>query len=182
MEETPPYASALVKLLHGVVYPDDSVWELILLYETPIANYFAYLGVELVLSKGEYAYLTQPKTQDGETDLFRLIPSRSLNLYSTVLLVILREYVLDHENKQQEGVPIISRTQILDRLNALISDHGSSSRFEQRIDTAIEDARKHRFLRDVAENEYEIRALIKAKIPAEKIAGLLDDMQQAFEA
>jgi len=179
MAEPPKYAPALVKLLQGVVYPDDGVWELVLTYEAPIAAYFEQVGIELVVKQGEYAYLSQPRPREGEAELFRLVPSRPLTLYATALLVILREFVLDHENRQQTGAPIITRAQILERLDPLIDDQGSQTSFQKRIDTAIEDAKKLRFLRERADGEFEIRALIKAKISAERIAELLDRIQQA---
>ena len=181
MAELPIYSDALIKLLQGVVYPDDGVWEKITLHKAPIEEYFANLGLELIFEKDLYAFLSQPKRRDGETiDVKRLIPERPLTLDVTTLLVLLREFALEHDNKQKIGAPIITRSDILDRFAMLISDKGSQTVFEKKLDAAIKVAIDYRLMREQAEGEYEIRALIKARVSAERLSNLINQIRQGY--
>ena len=93
----PEYAPALIRLLRGVVYADDeSTWKLIRDHEHPVRAYFETIGLTLHWSEADgYAFLRQDERETNELpQLVRRVP---LNYSTTLLCVLLRERLLQHD-------------------------------------------------------------------------------------
>jgi len=71
MENTtkiPPYASLIVKLFQNVMYDDERKnWQDLITYQRPIREYFATIGVELILNEQDgFAFISQPDEMEGQ--------------------------------------------------------------------------------------------------------------------
>jgi hypothetical protein len=177
--KTVKYAPAIIKLLQGVLYPDDTAWELLRLYLLEVDRYFAQIGLRLEYVEGEYAYLSQPRPeQAGEDDdpidaLPRLMRSRALNYHTTLLCVLLRERLIEHEAQQDQGLPTISRQDIYERMSHFLRDKGSQSAIQTKINGAITDAIELGYMKEIKDKEtYQIRGIVKARITAEMLSEL----------
>lgn len=87
---------AAVRLLQGVVYAEDqAVWDIILAHEQELTDYFARIGLSVVIDRGEeLGYLRQ--FVDGERlagyeRLPRLFRRTPLGYDATLLSILLRD-------------------------------------------------------------------------------------------
>jgi hypothetical protein len=172
-----PYAGAIIKLLQGVLYPDDSAWESLLTYETEIRDYFARIGVKLEMLKGEYAFLTQPRPvesedgNDAQEAPPRLMRTQRLTYHTTLLCVLLRERLIEHEAEQEPGLPTITREILYERMLPLLKERNRESVVRKKIDAAISDAVEMGYIKELeSKTLYQIRGVLKARMSAEKLA------------
>ena len=174
-----PYASAVIRLLQGTVFDDDTViWSDLLNHQHQIHAFFRGIGINLYLDEREgFAYLTQPDTEDESTQIPRLVRRHALSYELALLLAVLRERLEKFDDQIIDSARcLISRQDIVDELEMLVGEKSNQCRMIEKIDSHINAAENHGFLKkivnpDVApENpDYEIRRVIKAKISNEKL-------------
>ncbi len=167
-----PYAAAVLRLLQGVVYLDEpQIWGLILSYQTPLQDYFARIGLELLVYEGEgFAYVRQPEpSDDGSSNrkpLPRLTRRIPLTYQLTLLGVLLRERLDQFDNSAQEATtPIVTRDEIVEMLMPFLPQRGDERATHRKIRTWINQTCEIGFLKptDKEETRFEIRRILKAK-------------------
>src|SRR5437667_8868803 len=107
-EFRPWYVAAVRLLQSGAVYADDSrVWDILLGARTPVSEYFARVGLLLVVDEPEgLAYLRQltedelPEAYDRLPKLFR---RARLGYDETLLCVLLREELRRFEEEDLDN-------------------------------------------------------------------------------
>src|SRR5438094_10469305 len=90
------WSIAAVHLLHGVVYLDDgALWSLVCSNKSRLEEYFARIGLALVVDDAEgFAFLRQLEEEelgDGYDALPKLFRKSRLSYDSTLLCVLLRD-------------------------------------------------------------------------------------------
>ena len=182
MNETLPYAPLILKLLQGVVYYDDKQWEQLISYVAPIQRHFAEIGLQLHLDEAEgYAYLTQPDDEESETKLPRLVRRIPLTYDATLLCVLLRESLQQFDaHSPDEARHVLSRAQIQEMMQIFFAEQTDMTRLERRIDSAIRQVEKVSFLKKLNNEDeelYEVRRIIKAKISADTLAEIREQLK-----
>ena len=183
MDETLlPYASLIIKLLQGVVYYDDKQWEQLISYATPVKRYFGTIGLRLHVDEAEgYAYLSQPEPEDASNSLPRLVRRQPLTYDATLLCVLFRESLQQFDtHSPDEARHILSRAQIHEMMQLFFAEQSDMTRLERRIDSAIRQVENVSFLKKLnnpEEDLYEVRRIIKAKISAETLVAIRDQLQ-----
>jgi hypothetical protein len=187
-EENLPYASLILKLLQGVVYYDDKQWEQLISYAAPVRRHFAAIGLQLHLVEAEgYAYLTQPEDEESSDNLPRLVRRIPLTYNATLLCVLLRESLQQFDARSpDEPRHILNRNQIQEMMQFFFAEQTDMTRLERHIDSAIRQIENIGFIKKLNnENEelYEVRRIIKAKISADTLADIRDQLQdyQAYQ-
>lgn len=173
-------SDALVSLLKGVVYSDasPSLWRHILSYQSAVRDHLRLLGLELIIDEVEgYAYVRQSHGTDEETDESprRLIPRRPLSYTVSLLLVLLRKRLAQHDAHGGETKLVISREQIIDLLRVFLRAGPNEAKLEDQIDRHIERVVQLGFLRPIHEENasiYEVRRILKAFVNADWLAEL----------
>jgi hypothetical protein len=182
-EEPLPYASLILKLLQGVVYYDDKQWEQLISYAAPVRRHFAAIGLELHLNEVEgYAYLTQPDDEESSDNLPRLVRRMPLTYNATLLCVLLRESLQQFDARSpDEPRHVLNRAQIQEMMQFFFAEQTDMTRLERHIDSAIRQVENIGFLKRLNnENEelYEVRRIIKAKISADTLADIRDQLKE----
>ncbi|ETX08584.1 DUF4194 domain-containing protein [Candidatus Entotheonella palauensis] len=186
-----PYAAAIIKLLRGVVYFDDKEWETLLSYEKAIELHMAGIGLRLHVDEADgYAYLSQPDDDEGESEnetavareLPRLVRRIPLNFEATLLCVVLREELLKFEMREP-GLErmVLSKQQIQEAMQIFYPEPADMTRLMGRIDRVIGQVERAGFLRPIKhgdEDVYEVKRIIKAKISADKLVEIRDQLRQ----
>lgn len=185
MTDPLPYASLILKLLQGVVYYDDKQWEQLISYAVPIQRHFAAIGLQLHLDEAEgYAYLTQPDAEEGEQGLPRLVRRTPLTYDATLLCVLLRESLQQFDAHSPDVARhVLSRSEIQELMQVFFAEQTDMLRVERRISSAIRQVEQVGFLTKLkSENEdlYEVRRIIKAKISAEMLVTVREQLK-AFQ-
>lgn len=175
-ERLEPYATAVRKLLKGVVYHDDAAsWQQIRDYEYPIREYLGKIGLGMHLDEiGSFAYLyDDTRDDDNHETLPALTTRRNLSFPDTLLLVLLRERLDEHEMRDLDGVNLILNDEdLFDMMQVFMQDYGDARRIETNIATSVNRLVRYGFLTKRGDGRYTVRPLIRAKINADELEGI----------
>lgn len=177
-----PIAPVLIKLLQQVIYSDDSLWNVLLNQQSAVQEYFGKMGLALYLNETDgYAYLTQPESQDDNLKLPRLTHRHQLSLHQSLLLVLLRQRLLEFENSTPDAVSLIlTQAEIVDMLRPFLRERNDERKLHSEVNRYLSEVEKMHLLRKIEmgdEVRYEVRRVIKAKIDSEKLAEMLERLQ-----
>lgn len=188
ISETPtqlePYAPVLVRLLNGEIYETDKIWQDLLEYRVAISQYFARIGVDVIIDQRDgFAFLRQQELDDhGRT--IGLIKRTPLSYESTLLLVLLRELLETHELQATTSpVCFVTHRKIRDELELYFRDSANKIKLLKQLDRYIKQIVELGFLKLVQDSPspderlYEIRRILKARITAD----VLEEIRRAME-
>jgi hypothetical protein len=171
--------NALIPLFKGVVYADASpeAWRAILSLLPRIRDYVRVLGLDVILDEAEgYAFLRQRAEEpDGSEPVRRLVPRRPLSYPVSLLLVLLRKRLAQHDASGGDTRLVLSREQIVDMVRVFLAAGPNEARLEDQIDTYIRRVEELGFLRAIKEENtslYEIRRILRAFVNADWLADL----------
>ena len=182
--KTVSYANAIIKLLQGVIYSDNKkLWNELLSYQAQIKNYFEQIGVNLILNeKDGFAYLTQP---DTDNDVVRLTRRNTVSYELTILLVILRDFLEEHDAKPTDTQKcFVSKKEIQERIELFFKDKANKLKLLNKIIANINKAVEYKFLKPLPqkdtfeENRYEVLRIIKSKISLSKLEEIKQKLQE----
>lgn len=168
-----PFAAAVRKLLKGVVYYDEgAAWQQIRDYEYPIREYLAKIGLGMHLDEiGNFAYLyDESRDDDSQDSLPALTTRRNLSFTDTLLLVLLRERLDEHEMRDLDGVNLIlSDDDLLDMVQVFMQGYGDARKIETNTSTSVNRLMRYGFLTKHGAGGYMVRPLIRSKINADEL-------------
>lgn len=170
--EFEPFAAAVRKLLKGVVYHDDPVWMQIRDYELPLREYFGKIGLSVHLDEiGSFAYLhDESRDDDNQSSLPSLTTRRNLSFPDTLLLVLLRERLDEHEMRDLDGAKLIlSNDELIEMIGVFMGDHPDARKVEQSSLSSIKRLVRYGFLTERRDGRFEVRPLLRAKIGADEL-------------
>jgi hypothetical protein len=173
-------SDVLVALLKGVVYSDAApqLWRELVNLQGGARDHLRLLGLDLVIDDAEgYAYLRQSQDVDDETSEAprRLIPRRPLSYPVSLLLVLLRKRLAQHDAQGGETKLVLTRQQIIDMLRVFMPVGANEAKLEDQIDRHIERVAELGFLRSIKEGEvavFEVRRILRAFVNADWLADL----------
>lgn len=174
-ETLPPYAPVLIRLLQGIVYHDDQdTWDLLLRHQPEIRAYFKTIGGVLYLREADgYAFLRQDDTEATE-HLPRLVRRQALNYPTTLLCVLLRERLLQHDTSAIDSPRlVVTREDLHEAMRPFFREHADETRYLRRIDSAISRVRTMGFLtplQGTREELFEVRRILKDHLTADRLA------------
>jgi hypothetical protein len=186
-EQIAPYAPAVLRLLQGVLYYDDTTaWNLLLLHQAAVQEHFARIGLQLYLNEAEgYAFLRQPELEreDGPAlNLPRLTRRDRLSYHLTLLCVLLRERL----DQFDAGTPesdrlLLNAEELRDMLRPFLRERSNELALVKKIDETVHRAADLGFLRRqtiAGEDQWEVRRIIKARIDADLLAEIKEQLEQ----
>ena len=191
MNETPDQihaatnaAAVLIHLLKGVLYRDqhETQWQTLEHYLAAVRDYFAVIGLELVLDEAEgYAFLRQREPADEEEDpLPRLVQRRQLSYPVSLLCVLLRKRLVEQDAGGGETRIVLSREQIVEMMRVFLPAKGNEAKTIDQINRHINKVIEFGFLRQLKgqDNQFEVRRIIKALFSADWLADLQGKLAQ----
>jgi uncharacterized protein YjeT (DUF2065 family) len=173
-------SDVLVTLLKGVVYSDlaPQLWRDLQTLQSHVRDHLRLLGLDLIIDDAEgYAYLRQSEGTDEETSDSprRLIPRRPLSYPVSLLLVLLRKRLAQHDAHGGETRLVLTREQLIDMVRVFSVASPNEAKLEDQIDRCIERVVDLGFLRTIKEENtslYEVRRILKAFVNADWLADL----------
>ena len=184
--DTPQLSPLLIALFKGVLYQDRSpeLWQGLIKLQAPVRDYIGVLGLELIFDEAEgYAYVRQRPSVEGETEQPRLVTRRQLSYPVSLLLVLLRKKLAEHDASGAEPRLILQREQLVDMMRVFLPDTANEARLMDRIDAHINKVVELGFLRRLRgqETQFEIRRILKAFVDAQWLAGFEDKLKEYGE-
>ena len=187
--KAPIYSEVLVKLLQGPVYQHDrTLWPVLLQQRKAVLEYFSQMAVKLYVDEVEgYAFL-KPLTEDEELawkeefekEPPRLISRRKLTYLQTLMLVILRQWLLDHDSIRGDTRLVVSRQEIHEKIKVFLPDAHNQSRQEDTVEATINKIESLGILRKLPgdESNMEINRILKARITPRELDEMLSNLKE----
>ena len=181
-----PWAAAAVRLLQGVVYHDDpgSVWEAILSGITPLSDYFARIGLLLVVSEEDgTAYLRQLDSEELPTEyqhVPRLFRTSRMGFEASLLCVVLRDELRRFEEEiHDDGRCVIAQSQLLSVWQTLIPDESDDVRLNRTLTAQLKKLAEMKFVRQFEQHppSWEVRRILKARLPLSELSELKHSLE-----
>jgi hypothetical protein len=163
---------ALCKLLTGPFINDDSPhWPAILREEALLRSRLADVFLDLILDRERRVAFTR-QTDTGELDTPVLLRSAPLTYIESVLLLHLREALIDAETRNERAV--IDEASLLDHLELFAGAGDDRVGAHRRIGAAIEKMKKNNVLQGIrgADKRYEISPALRLLFTANDVEAL----------
>lgn len=185
MEKGNGVSHAIVALMKGVVYKDKNPrqWTILLGSFAAINTHFALAGLEVFLDEAEgFAFLKQIPNEGDPDPLPKLIPKRSLGFLTSLICVLLRKRLAEHDASTSEPRLILTEEDILDMVKAFIPGKTNEAKLHDEIRRNISRVAGMGFLDELKKAEettYEVRRIIKAAFNADAL-GDLDNLLEGY--
>ena len=169
----------LVGLLKGAVYREQAseLWRDLLNLQDAARDHLRLLGLDLIIDEAEgYAYLRQTDSDTAGTDEVtpRLIPRRPLSYPVSLLLVLLRKRLAQHDAQGGETRLVLSREQMVDMMRIFLPSATNEAKLEDQIERNVARVEELGFLHKMKADEglYEVRRILRAFVNADWLADL----------
>jgi hypothetical protein len=183
MSDERAIASAIIRLMQGVVYrdSDEDTWLTLERSGAGVRDHFATIGIDVVTDDNEgFAYLRTRPEPEGDTPLPRLVRRRSLTYNVSLLLVLLRKRLVEFETSGSEGRLVLSRDQIVELLRLFLADSTNEARVVDTAEATIRKAAELGFLRQLRgqSDHWEVRRILKAYVDAQTLSDFAGKLQE----
>lgn len=159
----------LVKLLTGVIYYEDQLWQELINSKSMITEYFSLLGLTLSLHESDgFAFLQQIESSDGENNVPKLVKRHPLSFEVSLLLVIIREELESFDSKgSDENDLYLTKVDIKELIEVYFRDKKDEVRLLKELERYINAAVKLGFLKQLTNESgtiFKVMGIIRAKI------------------
>jgi hypothetical protein len=177
-----------IKLLKGPVYraKNKDIWSWLERDQFQIREYFQQIGLSLLLDDAEgYAFLKQQEFDADEStlELPRLISRRQLSFGQTLLLVLLRKRLAEHDSEESSPRLIVHRSEMQQWLVGFYPEVSNQVKQQKDFNALINKVKEMGFISVLVnhQDEFEVQRIIKALINAEQIVSLLAMLAKVHE-
>lgn len=183
------WSVAAVKLLQGVVEFDDGrAWNLVLANSSHLEQYFARLGLQLVVDESEgLAYLRQFAAETlpgGYEAIPKLFKATRLSFGQTLLCVLVRDALRRFEDEDtRDDRCVVDESELLDQWKGYFAAHGDEFRQQRELQSNLKRLEDLGFVRRFGEEppRWEVRRILKARLTAEELEHLQRQLRTAIE-
>lgn len=181
---------AAVRLLQGVIYEDDeAAWNALLSNESRLESWLAKIGLVLVVDRSEgLAFLKQLDPEDrseGYERLPRLFRKTPLTWQATLLCVLLRDEYRQYEDEDVDNeVCVVETDAMLDAWKSFYPETSDEVQLRRSLVTELNKLEKLKFVRKLGSDSstWEIRKLLKARLPLQELEELRSRLMEAEKA
>jgi hypothetical protein len=176
-----------VRLMQGVLYAQDQdAWDILLSYESDLTDYFARVGLVVVVDRSEgLAYLRQFPDDErvaGYERLPRLFRRTALGYDATLLCVLLREEYRRFEDEDLENERcVVDVETLMDGWKSFFPAESDDLALRKRLNSTLKKLEDLKFVVrfESDSEEWEIRKLLKARLPLDELELLRDRLLKA---
>ncbi|EQA36617.1 PF13835 domain protein [Leptospira inadai serovar Lyme str. 10] len=187
MDKLLPYSIAVLKLLKGSIGidSDPKVWENLVTYEKQVREYFEKIGIFLHLDREDgYAFLRQTSDEDEieqEVKLPVLTRKVALTKEETLFLVLLRESIIEMEEKDPSGSIIIRKEELSDRIRPFFPDSSDEVDTQKKFERLLRKSEDLGFMKQLDSETLRVEKILKAKITVSELDRLRIKFKQGSE-
>jgi len=183
---------AAVHLLQGVVYHDEErIWDLVLNHRSRLDTYFGRIGLRLVIDEGEgFAFLRQLDDTElehvrGYDQLPKLFRKKRLSYDATLACALLREELRRFEEEEVENARcVVSTGELLEKWKVFFPEVHDETKQRKALNVALTALEELKFIREFTKEpqEWEIRRILKARVPVAELERLLGELKAESDA
>lgn len=178
-----------VQLLQGAIYSDDAqAWDALLANESELLDYFLRIGLVLIIDHADgLAYLRQLNDDEktsGYEQLPRLFRRTTLGYDATLLCVLLRDEYRRFEDEDLDNERcVIGSDVLLESWRSFFPIAEDEVRLRRRLNASLAKLEKLKLVRPFHRetDSWEIRRLLKAKLPIQELETLRLQLLAAVE-
>lgn len=172
-----PYTLVNIYLMKGVLYNSSAeVWELLIRYEPDVKSYFSDANLDVYIDKVEgHAYL-KPFEDETMDDLPKIIEKRQLSFLVSLLCLLLRKHLIEHDSQGDQVRAIISEEELITLMKPFLKETTNEVNQIRQIRASIKKVLQEGFLRPMQNDgdHYEINRIIKGFINADIVQQTLE--------
>lgn len=162
----------IIKLMKGLVTvdEDEKLWHHLIGLQTQVRDYVRVIGLDLTIIEDEgVAWLVSQKTMDGDPQLPPLINKRQLSYPVSLLLVLLRRKLVEHDASSGEQRLILNKEDVAEQLRIFLPLGTNEARIMDQVDAHINKIVSFGFLRRLQGDatKLEVRRIIKVFVDAQ---------------
>lgn len=179
------WSVAAIRLLQGPIYSDDAAWDLSLRSQSPLADYFARIGLVLVVDEPEgLAYLRQlaeDEARDEYQHLPRLFRRTRLGYDATLLCVLLRDELRRFEEEDVDNRRcVVQQAELFESWKTFFATGEDEVRLQKSLDAALKKLEGLHFVSRFGDTPgcWEVRRILKARLPVAELERLREQLQQ----
>jgi hypothetical protein len=166
------FSLIVISLLKGVLCSDNdpALWQKFLDRQAGVRDYVRVLGLELIIHEDEgFAWLKRAEVEDDSGGLPSLTFRRQLSYPVSLLLVMLRRRLAEHDASSGESRLILDRTEIVDMMKTFLPAGTNEARIVDQIDAHLNKAADLGFVRrlKMESGKIEVRRILKAFVDAQ---------------
>jgi uncharacterized protein DUF4194 len=183
---------AAVHLLQGVVDHDEGrVWDLVLGHQTRLDSYFNRIGLRLVVDSDEgFAFLRQMEESElmpvrGYDQLPKLVRKKRLSFDATLACVLLRDELRRFEEEEVDNARcVISTDDLFEQWKPFFPATDDDVKLKRALLAVLGTLEELKFIREFTKEpqEWEIRRILKARMPVAELERLRDDLKAESDA
>jgi hypothetical protein len=190
MNERQTVRHAIVRLIAGPLYSSDTdLWRILRTESATVIDHFSRIGLEVIVDEeAGYAFLRQADDtdevadgEDGEAPLPRLLRRTPLSYHQTMLMILLRERLLQHDQSADgEEYLHFDYAQLLDLQRPYFPDVSNEKKIEDRMGRTISrlvELGVLRKLKNRSDDIYRVEPILRAKLPVEQIREIRDRLR-----
>ncbi|EMO38743.1 DUF4194 domain-containing protein [Leptospira noguchii] len=170
MDKLLSYSISILRLLKGSIGidSDPKVWENLVTYEKQVREYFEKIGIFLHLDREDgYAFLRQTSDEDDvKFDIKLPVLTRKLPLTKeeTLFLILLREFIIEMEEKDLSGSIILRKEELFDRIHPFFPDSFDEVDTQKKFERLLRKSEDLGFIKYIDSETLRIEKILKAKI------------------
>ena len=177
------FSMIIIKLMKAVIYGDDDpvTWQYLLELQSSIRDYVRVLGLDLFIMEDEgIAWLANKALEDGEVELPRLVNKRQLSFPVSLVLVLLRRKLVEHDASSGESRLILDKDDIIEQLRIFIPTGSNEARWMDQVETYINKVVELGFIRRLQNHpdKIEVCRIIKAFVDAQWLSHFDERLQK----
>ena len=182
---------AAVHLLQGIVYQDEGkVWDLVMSHHSRLDSYFGRIGLRLVVDHTEgFAFLRQ--LEEGEMDQVRgydqlpkLFHKKRLSYDATLVCVLLREELRRFEEEEVDNARcVVTTNDLFEQWKSFQPAVQDDVKSRKALDAVLRSLEELKYIREFTKDpqEWEVRRILKARLPVSTLEALWNDLRSASE-
>lgn len=179
----------LVQLLKGPIYRDSMpvLWQDFLIYKEQVHDYFQHIGLNVFVHDDfGFAFLRQPiasESVDDDKVVPRLIQQRELSFELSVLLILLRKRLAEHDNSSSEARVVLDERDIIQMMKVFLPETNNEIKQKKDVDSLIEKAVDMGVLRRMTydQRKLEVLRILAALFDASRLAELQNRIEEYKE-
>ncbi len=165
------YSRVLVRLLRGIIYreDDEGLWQSLLRRQGAIMDYFALLGLDLVVSEDEGYGFLKSSPEEERADIPKLIPRRQLSYPVSLILALLRRKFAEHDAAGNDPRLIMERDDLTKMAETFLEKGNNEVQWLSRFDGYLNRVQELGFIRYLEGDakKIEVRRVLKVFVDAQ---------------
>lgn len=176
IDQVEEYANIAVRLLQSDMDNEHQLWKDLLHHQIPLVEYFAKIGLELIIDKDNgFAFLRQLELDEsGKT--IALVRRMPLSFDVSMICVLLREWLDEYEVSDNLAPRLfITHRDLKERIEIFFHEQSNRVRFLRDLDSSINKVVDIGFLKTIQNvdtidaRRYQVKPILKAKISIEQL-------------